>query len=307
MKIVFGLYCTLFTTFLCAQINTPSWLEITETLDDSNRYVQLYSSTSDLKFQDGRTEKFRGYYASFDMNNKNIRFEINYTKLPENHVEKFMDDKKTILIVNGGFFGIAGSLSLVINKNELLSKNPSILIRNGTKHCVSRPAFYLNKENAPKISWIYTLDDKTYSLQDPLSSQNCSNIEKLVLSENVMKVDPTFAIGGGPMLINKGKLISNYEKELFMDDIIHSKAPRTAIGITSDQKIIILVSEGRLPEFKGVSLITLSKILKDIGCVTAMNLDGGGSSFMYAFGKQLNRIPSVKVRDITSSISISTK
>ena len=116
-------YIVLCLPLLCAQINTPSWIEITGTLDDSNRYVQLYSSTSDLKFQDGRTEKFRGYYASFDINDKNIRFEINHTKLPENHVEKFMDDKKTILIVNGGFFGIGNSLSLVINKNELLSKN----------------------------------------------------------------------------------------------------------------------------------------------------------------------------------------
>ena len=65
-----------------------------------------------------------GYYASFDTKDKNIRFEINHTKLPENHVEKFMDDKKTILLVNGGF-GIGGSLSLVINqmnslKNHLL-------------------------------------------------------------------------------------------------------------------------------------------------------------------------------------------
>jgi hypothetical protein len=241
------------------------------------------------------------------MNDKNIRFEINHTELPENHVEKFMDYKKTILLVNGGFFGTGGSLSLVINQNELLSKNPSTLIRNGTKHCVSRPAFYLNKENEPNISWIYTLKDKTYSLQDPLSSQNCSNIEKLILSKNTMKVNPTCALGGGPMLINKGELISNFENELFMDDIIHSKAPRTAIGITSDKKIIILVSEGRLPECKGVSLSTLSKILKDLGCVTAMNLDGGGSSFMYAFGKQLNKLPSKKVRDITSSIAISTK
>jgi len=307
MKVLFSLFITLFTTYSFAQINAPSWLEITGIYGDSNRYIHLYSSTSDLEFQDGRTEKFRGYYASFDINDKNIRFIINHTKLAENHVEKFMDDKKTILLVNGGFFGIAGSLSLVINQNKLLSKNPSTLIRNGTKQCVSRPAFYLNKENEPKISWIYTLDDKTYSLQDPLSSQNCSNIEKLVLSESAMRVDPTCAIGGGPMLINKGELISNYEKELFMDDIIHSKAPRTAIGITSDQKIIILVSEGRLPECKGVSLTTLSKILKDLGCVSAMNLDGGGSSFMYAFGKQLNKIPSKKVRDITSSIAISIK
>ena len=155
---LFSLFITLFTTYSFAQINAPSWLEITGTLHDSNRYVHLYSSTSDLEFQDGRSEKFRGYYASFDMN-ENIRFIINHTKLPENHVEKFMNGKKTILFANGGFFGIAGSLSLVINQNKLLSKNPSTLIRNGTKHCVSRPAFYLNKENEPEISWIYTLDD----------------------------------------------------------------------------------------------------------------------------------------------------
>ncbi len=50
---------------------------------------------------------------------------------------------------------------------------------------------------------------------------------------------------------------------------------------SSRPEIIILVADGRHDEAVGLTLRELAKVLLDLGCVDAVNLDGGGSSTMY--------------------------
>ena len=65
------------------------------------------------------------------------------------------------------------------------------------------------------------------------------------------------------------------------------KHPRTAMGYTADGKLIILVIEGRFPGVaEGATLEQEAKILLDLGCYEALNLDGGGSSCMLVNGKE---------------------
>ncbi len=64
--------------------------------------------------------------------------------------------------------------------------------------------------------------------------------------------------------------------------------PRTAIGIIDDLHYIFVVSDGRTDESKGLSLYDLATFMKECGCTTAYNLDGGGSSTMYFNGKIIN-------------------
>lgn len=55
--------------------------------------------------------------------------------------------------------------------------------------------------------------------------------------------------------------------------------PRTAIGIKADGTVVTYVCEGRNQgRAGGMSLYTMATIMKDLGCVYAINLDGGGSS-----------------------------
>ncbi|WP_169089348.1 phosphodiester glycosidase family protein [Paenibacillus sp. PL91] len=55
--------------------------------------------------------------------------------------------------------------------------------------------------------------------------------------------------------------------------------PRTAIGTKADGSIVLFEIDGRAPGFsEGVETDELAKMLKDIGVVNGMNLDGGGSS-----------------------------
>lgn len=58
-------------------------------------------------------------------------------------------------------------------------------------------------------------------------------------------------------------------------------APRTAMGITADRRVLLLVIEGRKGLDFGASLQTVQDIMLDYGAVNACNLDGGFSSSMY--------------------------
>jgi len=55
-------------------------------------------------------------------------------------------------------------------------------------------------------------------------------------------------------------------------------APRTAVGVTKDGSIILLVVDGVEAAKEGVDLYELAEILIEQGALHAINLDGGGSS-----------------------------
>jgi exopolysaccharide biosynthesis protein len=52
---------------------------------------------------------------------------------------------------------------------------------------------------------------------------------------------------------------------------------------------VFVVVDGRNPGYsKGVTMSEFAQIFKDLGCTTAYNLDGGGSSTMYFLGNMVN-------------------
>lgn len=65
--------------------------------------------------------------------------------------------------------------------------------------------------------------------------------------------------------------------------------PRTAIGIIDDKHYVLVVSDGRTNESKGLSLKELADFMKELKVTTAYNLDGGGSSTMYFNGQIINK------------------
>ena len=72
-----------------------------------------------------------------------------------------------------------------------------------------------------------------------------------------------------------GKLITDGQLDLEDD----SAAPRTAIGIRADGSIIFYTIDGRQIGYSfGARKETVAKRLLELGCVEAVNLDGGGST-----------------------------
>lgn len=57
--------------------------------------------------------------------------------------------------------------------------------------------------------------------------------------------------------------------------------PRSAIGIKPDGKVILLTVDGRHENSAGMSLFELTKVMRWLGCTSAINLDGGGSTTLW--------------------------
>ena len=90
----------------------------------------------------------------------------------------------------------------------------------------------------------------------------------------------------GPTLIENGEIQVSAS-----DEVSRAKTtnPRTAIGIIDELHYIIVVADGRTDESEGLSLLELAKLMESYGCVTAYNLDGGGSSTMVFNGTVVNQ------------------
>jgi hypothetical protein len=91
----------------------------------------------------------------------------------------------------------------------------------------------------------------------------------------------TVAIGGGPALVDNGKPMQ-------WPGFIHMRHPRTALGWNKDYLFMVEV-DGRQSNLSvGMTFPELAAYLVKLGCVQAMNLDGGGSATLWALGAVRN-------------------
>ncbi len=100
-----------------------------------------------------------------------------------------------------------------------------------------------------------------------------------------------WAIGGGPMLLRKGRIHIDWQQEKIVRSFVTTRHPRTAVGLTRDGKTLYLLTvDGRQPGLSvGMSLPELAEYLRQLGCWTAMNFDGGGSTTMVIRGDIVNK------------------
>jgi len=97
----------------------------------------------------------------------------------------------------------------------------------------------------------------------------------------LIPTDIVHAISGGPMLLRDGAAVTSSGD----DEFARNRHPRTSICVAPGRTIDLVVVDGRTPEAAGLSLPELAAVMRALGCTTAMNLDGGGSSTMWIRGK----------------------
>ena len=84
--------------------------------------------------------------------------------------------------------------------------------------------------------------------------------------------------GFGSFLIKDGKIVVPHSDTYYND-----RASRTAVGITKTGKVVLMVMDGRQePHSCGGSMQEIAQVLLEAGCVSAVNLDGGGSTTFVA-------------------------
>jgi len=93
-------------------------------------------------------------------------------------------------------------------------------------------------------------------------------------------------ISGGPYLVKNSQVYVDVSEQKLGS--IGGRNPRSAVGYTADGNLIIVAVDGREEASVGLTLTELANFMKSIGCVNAMNLDGGGSTVLYVNGKVVN-------------------
>ena len=163
-------------------------------------------------------------------------------------------ENNAILAVNGDYYG-ANSSGYVIRNG--------VVYRDSVREDASNGDLAIYKDGSFKI--IY---------------------ENQVSADQLVQDGVVNLLAFGPSLVENGEISVDTNTEVGQ---AMSSNPRTAIGIIDENHYIIIVSDGRTSESKGLSLYQMAEMMKSYGVKTAYNLDGGGSSTLYFNGQVINK------------------
>ncbi len=282
-----------FTPFCFGQI---TWQNVDSLYQPLPKSVHVYKTESLLDDKPNIA-----FYVEADLNDKNLNFladtSFNRRLTPD---QFFAKNNEPLLIVNSTFFSFATNqnLNVVINKQKLLSYNVHSSTFKGKDSFLYSHSFSsaigISKKGRADIAWLFTDSSKRFSYASQkiipaiIDSNKQLNLSTVLKNPSIKKWKMQTAVGGGPVLLQNGEIkISNNEEMKFAGKAIDDKHPRTAMGYTKEGKLIILVIQGRFPGIaEGATLLQAAQIFKDLGCVEAINLDGGGSSCLLVNGKE---------------------
>lgn len=108
-----------------------------------------------------------------------------------------------------------------------------------------------------------------------LKSDDIARWESDIEAEDVVTSGPMLLIGGNPETVVNDKFNTN-------------RHPRTAVGRKADGTVVLLTADGRNKMAAGLSMVELQQVMASLGCVDAINLDGGGSTTMVVRGEVVN-------------------
>ena len=244
------------------------------------------------------------FYFTAELKNKDLHFTTDTTYLRRlTPLQFYRRNQNPLLVVNGTFFSQDNkNLNVVIKDGRVVSFSPPRTRKNTSDSTrpinVYSSAIGISKKGKADIAWLLTDSSWNYVKASQVVSPGIFYKTRRVnrftyrsettFTNPFSKWDMQTAIGGGPVLIQAGKIvITNNEEQKFAGKAINDKHPRTAMGYTKDGKLIVLVVQGRQKDVsEGMNLVQLAETLKAIGCVEALNLDGGGSSCMLINGKE---------------------
>jgi len=260
--------------------------------------VHVFKTTDSL---DGKP--FIAYYVKAKLKDRQLDFTVDTTLGRRLTPSKFYEkNKKPILVVNCTFFNFDKNqnLNVVIRDGKMLGYNNHSLPMRGKdtfqyRHPLASAIGISKKRNAD-VAWTYSdsslrqpygFQDPSKPLKDSLNYFNRATVKQLT-QRDLKKWKMRTAVGGGPVIVQNGVVkVTNEEELKFAGKAINDKHPRTCMGYTKDGYLIIMVIQGRFPGLaEGATLEQEAKLLIELGCTEALNLDGGGSSCMLVNGRE---------------------
>lgn len=191
------------------------------------------------------------------------------------HINKYLQSSTQVLNLYTDDFG-ANTKAQPETMNIILKEPDSKLTIGGTTTAVVEDILYLSGGmDIPKGKLVLSLN--TAGNQWILTLLKTLEIGQMVTIHSEAIQEPELwntAYNGlaseGKRLVKNGQIQSGFEA---------GAAPRTAVGITDSGSVLFYVLDGRQNGYSyGAKQETIAKRMLELGCVDALNLDGGGST-----------------------------
>lgn len=192
----------------------------------------------------------QAYVVTVDLNCKRISLVPHSSNGNYKSFGKFIKESKPLAAINGTFFDPATATVIcnLVSQGKLLSEG-----RVGHSLCI-------DKNNQARLLTTAGLPGRQLDLRQW-----------------------AFGLSSGPTLLRSHQYVLAPGKEGFRDPGLLGLAPRSAMGITVHNKLLLVSVR------KPVRLQRLSWMMKSLGARDAINLDGGSSSALYFQGNYVTR------------------
>ncbi len=108
-----------------------------------------------------------------------------------------------------------------------------------------------------------------------------------------------FVVNGGPMLVERGAVSIDADHDglvrhepgadNFFFGWVRQRNPRTMAGVDARGRVLLVAVDGRQAgRSAGLSILEAAQVMRALGAVSAMNLDGGGSTTLVLEGQVMN-------------------
>lgn len=254
---------------------------ILDTLVISETY-EVVDNSNEIVLNAEEIEESKGEVASTDNSYQDENININ--------IKEYRENNTTIYVA------------------DVLLKDPSYLKTAFAKNSYGKNITETTSDTADSVNAILAINGDYYGVQETgyvlkngkIYRSTAASKEDLVIykdgSWEIINEDETDIntllnngayniLSFGPGLLKDGYISVSQTEEV--GKAMRSN-PRTAIGYIDENHYVFVVSDGRTEESEGLSLYQLAQFMKTLGCTTAYNLDGGGSSSMVFQGNIVN-------------------
>lgn len=206
-----------------------------------------------IVLNEGTSDQITAYTAEIKLDSAAIlrsafaknQFGLNIVEVPS----AIAAEHNAIWAINGDYYGF---------------RETGIVVRNGVVY-----------RDSPAREGLAFYSDGSVRVYD----ETATSAQKLV-DEGVLNT-----LSFGPALLEKGVIRDGIEEvevdTNFGNHSIQGNQPRTAVGVLGENHLLFMVVDGRSEGYsRGVTMTELAQMMLDAGCLTAYNIDGGGSSAM---------------------------
>lgn len=195
-----------------------------------------------------------------------------------------------------GHFALASNLGYITPTSKFAKDSGAVVAMNGSFYNMSKPynsvcyfkkhgveEFVFNEKMAQRDNGAVAISAKGKLSIHPADEAEPGNIAPEQTWPT--RLDAVSVVSSGPILIVDGK-----DARLDEGSFNRNRHPRSAVG-TAGKKVFLVAVDGRNADnAQGVSLWEFTKIMRWIGAEDALNMDGGGSTTLYAEGENGNGI-----------------